>query len=633
MHNTLNEALDKWKNLAGHGFIVALLDFAFLAFAAYLGYAIRLTLFIPQVNRVDLERVAFAFSCWTVFVFFLGGQYRTLWTQAGMEDYIRFARLYLAGAVAFTIFGFWVRFALLPRTSLAIMLFAGILFCGGLRVSWRLAHPSLYPGQERLETLIVGAGETGALLARDLLRHEGDLRLCGFVDDDPQKEGKRISGLAVLGETKDLPTLIREHRVKVVLVAMPSASGRKIRALYDRLAPLGVSVRVLPSLRELAGGEISVNRLRQIRLEDLLGREPVQIDIQKIAAYLRGRTVLVTGAGGSIGSEIVRQILQNDPKEVILLGHGEQSIYLLLESFRKSPVRVPLHPIVADVADEVAMRSVFRSRRPQVIFHAAAHKHVPLMEDNPREALRVNALGTLTIAELAGEFYAERMVLISTDKAVNPSSVMGASKRVAELLLGETQKRFPETIYMAVRFGNVLGSRGSVVPKFEEQIAGGGPVTVTDPAMKRYFMLIPEAVSLVIQAGAIGQGGELFVLDMGDPISIAEMAEILIRLHGYEPGKDIAIAYTGIRPGEKLFEELFYDPATVQPTAHPKVFASALAATNGSAKTPDIASLLRQSLREPDSASSLLHTVVPEYVGYTFESSTVLSPSGSNGSQ
>jgi FlaA1/EpsC-like NDP-sugar epimerase len=263
------------------------------------------------------------------------------------------------------------------------------------------------------------------------------------------------------------------------------------------------------------------------------------------------------------------------------------------------------------------MRGVFRLRRPQVIFHAAAHKHVPLMEDNPREALRVNALGTLTIAELAGEFRTERMVLISTDKAVNPSSVMGASKRVAELLLGETQKRFPETIYMAVRFGNVLGSRGSVVPKFEEQIADGGPVTVTDPAMKRYFMLIPEAVSLVIQAGAIGQGGELFVLDMGDPISIAEMAEILIRLHGYEPGKDIAITYTGIRPGEKLFEELFYDPDTVHPTAHPKVFASTLDTANGSSKTGGIASFLRQSLREPDSALSLLREAVPEYVGST----------------
>jgi FlaA1/EpsC-like NDP-sugar epimerase len=268
-----------------------------------------------------------------------------------------------------------------------------------------------------------------------------------------------------------------------------------------------------------------------------------------------------------------------------------------------------LHPVIADVADEEAMREIFRRWRPQVIFHAAAHKHVPLMENNPREALRVNGLGTLTVAELAGEFGAERMVLISTDKAVNPSSVMGATKRVAELLLGKTQKGFPGTVYMAVRFGNVLGSRGSVIPKFEEQIASGGPVTITDPAMKRYFMLIPEAVSLVIQAGAIGQGGELFVLDMGDPISIAEMAEILIRLHGYEPGKDISIVHTGIRPGEKLFEELFYNPDTVQPTVHPKVFVSALAV----ASVPEITTLLEQGLREPEGVVPLLRVMVPEY--------------------
>jgi FlaA1/EpsC-like NDP-sugar epimerase len=370
-------------------------------------------------------------------------------------------------------------------------------------------------------------------------------------------------------------------------------------------------VRVLPSLHEIAGGTISVSRLRHIRLEDLLGRESVRIDLQKVSAYLRGRTVLVTGAGGAIGSEIVRQVLQNEPRELVSLGHGEQSIYSLLESLSKEKTEIPVHPVIADVADETAMRDVFARRRPQVIFHAAAHKHVPLMEGNPREALRVNALGTHATALLAGEFGAERMVLISTDKAVNPSSVMGASKRAAELLLDEAQARFPGTAYMAVRFGNVLGSRGSVIPKFEEQIESGGPVTVTDPAMKRYFMLIPEAVSLVIQAGSAGRGGELFVLDMGKPVLISEMAKLLIRLHGYEPERDIPIAYTGVRPGEKLFEELFYDPASVRPTAHPKVFASALR-TDGE-KTRDIAELLERSLKSSAEAASLLREMVPEY--------------------
>ncbi|MDR2528663.1 MAG: polysaccharide biosynthesis protein [Synergistaceae bacterium] len=610
----LNRLCTIWKKLAGRGFCVAALDFVFLAFAAYLGYAIRLTLFIPPVNLPDLGRVALVFPASIVVIFLAGRQYGTLWTQAGFEDYVRFARLYVLGALLFAAVFFSWRLALpsralflLPRTSFAIMLFSGMIFCGALRVSWRLALPPHPTSQLQLDALIFGAGEAGTLLARDLLRNPGELRLRGFIDDDLQKEGKRIAGLAVLGGSEALPSLVRRHQIKVVLVALPSVNGRRIRTLYDALAPLGVSVRVLPSLHELAGGNISVSRLRHIRLEDLLGREPVQLDIQKVAAYLRGRSVLVTGAGGSIGSEIVRQVLRNGPKEVVLLGHGEQSIYLLLESLRDSPV--PLCPIIADAADAAGMRGVFARWRPQVVFHAAAHKHVPLMEDCPREALRVNALGTLTTAELAGEFRAERMVLISTDKAVNPSSVMGASKRVAELLLGEAQERFPSTVYMAVRFGNVLGSRGSVIPKFEQQIANGGPVTVTDPAMKRYFMLIPEAVSLVIEAGAIGQGGELFALDMGEPVSITEMAELLIRLHGYEPRKDVSIVYTGIRPGEKLFEELFYDPDAVRPTAHPKVFASRLTAP----KTAPVAELLRQSLDEPGRALELLRQMVPEY--------------------
>ena len=593
--------------MAGRGIGIALLDFVFLALSAYLGYAIRLTIFMPGVILFDLVKVLCIFASWIIAVFFAGGQYRTLWTQAGMEDYVRFARLYVLAAFFFTVTHYVWRFALLPRTSLVIMLFAGMILCGFLRVSCRVAHLPPPVAHTGLKTIIVGAGDAGAILARELLRNGGELFPCGFVDDDPQKKGKSVAGLTVLGGCKELPPLIRELRIKVVLVAMPSANRQKIREIYDTLAPLGVSVRVLPNLRELAGGEVTVSRLRSIKLEDLLGREPVHIDVRKVSAYLSGRSVLVTGAGGSIGSEIVRQVLQNGPKEVILLGHGEQSIYSLLEHL--SDHCAELIPLVADVADATAIRDVFERRRPQVIFHAAAHKHVPLMEDNPREALRVNALGTLTVARLAGEFEAERMVLISTDKAVKPSSVMGASKRVAELLLGETQRQFPKTAFMAVRFGNVLGSRGSVIPKFERQIAGGGPVTVTDPAMKRYFMLIPEAVSLVIEAGAIGEGNELFALDMGDPISIPEMAEILIRLHGYEPHKDIQITYTGVRRGEKLFEELFYDPEGVRPTEHPKVFVSDLKAETNT----NMMALLETSLAEPGRALPFLREMVPEY--------------------
>lgn len=610
---SLNLLLNIWKKLAGHGVYVAVLDAVLLFFAVYLGYAIRLTLFIPQANLIDCLYAAGVFVFLNLSIFAWGRQYKILWTHAGLEDYIRFVRLYFVAAILFMLGNSWWRFALLPRTSLVIMLFAGLVFCGMLRVSFRLAHPAIKNPSAVVETLIVGAGEAGVLLARDLLRSPEDLRLLGFVDDDPLKYGKNIAGLGVLGKTSELPLLIEQRGVKVVLVAIPSADGKKIRAIYDLLAPLNIEVRVLPSLRELAGGRISFDRLRRIRLEDLLGREPVKINTQEIAAYLRGRTVLVTGAGGSIGSEIVRQVLLTQPKEIVLLGHGEQSIYTLTESLIKLHLTVPLHSVIADVADSTAMREVFKAYQPQVVFHAAAHKHVPLMENSPREALRVNGRGTQVVAELCGEYGTEKMVLISTDKAVNPSSVMGASKRVAELILEEVQKRSPATSYMAVRFGNVLGSRGSVIPKFEEQIASGGPLTVTDPAMKRYFMLIPEAVSLVIQAGAMGQGGELFVLDMGEPVLIYEMAEMLIRLHGYKPHKDIAITFTGVRPGEKLFEELFYNPDAVLSTGHPKVFSTSLSFSHA-CKTP-VSELLSQSLAAGDVVVvlELLRQMVPEY--------------------
>ncbi|MBR1672262.1 MAG: polysaccharide biosynthesis protein [Fretibacterium sp.] len=611
MRRIFSAFIGLWVRGANHGFIVAVLDFLLLALASYLGYALRLSLFIPPIYASDCLRASLLLPTLAVVIFALFGQYRTLWSQASLEDYVRFTKLYvLAVLVVFVVNRVW-HVALFPRTTRAILSFAGILFCGGLRVSWRLArtHHDGHGGQ--LKALIVGAGEAGALLARDLMRHTSDLLPAAFVDDDPQKAGKNIAGLDVVGDTSHLAEIVRAGGFQVVLIAIPSAHGGKIRSLYDQLAPLGVQVRLLPSLRELAGGQVSVTRLRHIRLEDLLGRDPVKIDLDEPSNYVRGRRVLITGAGGSIGSEIVRQVLQNGPAELFLLGHGEQSIYLLMESLSRRGTSVPLHPIIADVADAAAMEDVFQRWRPQLVFHAAAHKHVPLMEFCPREALRVNGLGTRTLARAAGKYGAERMVLISTDKAVNPSSVMGATKRVAERVLEQEQRRCPTTAFMAVRFGNVLGSRGSVIPKFEKQIAEGGPVTVTAPQMKRYFMLIPEAVSLVIQAGAMGRGGELFVLDMGEPVSITEMAELLIRLYGFEPYRDIPIVFTGIRPGEKLEEELFYDPAKVHPTRHPKIFASTLREV----ALPDegLDALLEEAVSRPAQASNLLHQLVPEY--------------------
>ena len=604
---------EKWRKLSGMGYLVALLDFILLALAVYLGYALRLgILIIPQyVNDWIYVMLMLPAVCVAEFAMF--GQYSTIWQHAGTEDFIKFTWLYIVSILAFLLMNSIFGIAVFPRTSFVISFFAGLFLCGGLRFSWLMAK-SIHTSRksERLKTLIIGAGEAGAFLARDLMRNESELYPVGFIDDDEHKLGRHISGLKVMGTTRELRTITEREHIDVVLIAIPSANGKKIREIYNMLSELNVQVRILPSLRELADGKVSVSGIRKVKLEDLLGREPVRINLEASMNYIKDRRVLITGAGGSIGSEIVRQVIHNNPSEIIALGHGEQSIYLLNEHLPEH-INIPVRTVIADVADEVSMRDVFMRYKPEVIFHAAAHKHVPLMEFNPREAMRVNDLGTRTVARLAGEFNAHRMVMISTDKAVNPSSVMGATKRLAEKILEREQRLHPETKYMAVRFGNVLGSRGSVIPKFEEQIASGGPVTVTDPGMKRYFMLIPEAVSLVIQAGALGHGGELFVLNMGEPVVIKDMAELLIRLSGYEPYRDINIVYTGMRPGEKLYEELFYDENAVHGTLHPKIFVSNIKSGHDEID-PELDTILDYALRHPDDALRLLMQLVPEYI-------------------
>lgn len=603
---------DSWRKASGHGLIVAAIDFVLLAVSVYIGYAIRLGIIMPS-HIYDCIRTALFLPAVCVAILWLVGQYKVIWFHAGTEDYMYFLWAYVVSVSAFTLINGITQFAVFPRISLTISFLTGLFLCGGLRFSWPMMKSiHVRPNSEIKRALIVGAGEAGSLLARDLMRGDSEIYPVGFVDDDSTKAGHQISGLRIFGKTSDLREIVSREEIKIVLIAIPSVSGRKKREIYEMLAPLNVKVRILPSMRELAGGKVSVSGLRQVKLEDLLGREPVRINLESSMNYVRGKRVLITGAGGSIGSEIVRQVIHNEPSEVIALGHGEQSIYLLMESLNREDVKIPVHPVIADVADEIAIQNLFAKHKPQVVFHAAAHKHVPLMEFAPREAMRVNDLGTRTIAKSAGKFNAERMVMISTDKAVNPSSIMGATKRLAEKILEREQRNYPETKYMAVRFGNVLGSRGSVIPKFEQQIASGGPVTVTHPDMKRYFMLIPEAVSLVIQAGALGHGGELFVLDMGEPVVIREMAELLIRLCGYEPYKDIQITYTGIRPGEKLYEELFYDENSVNGTLHPKIFVSKIKMGDPSHDT-DIDTNLEYALRYPDEALSILKKLVPEF--------------------
>lgn len=422
--------------------------------------------------------------------------------------------------------------------------------------------------------LIFGAGRAGESVVREIRRNENlPYEICGFLDDDPQKLGKIIHGVEILGNRKMLKSIVDEHTIDEIFIALPSAPGEEIREIMRLCRGSKVRFKTLPGMQELIEGKLLSMQLRDISVEDLLRRPPSDINLAEIAAYITGKIVLVTGAGGSIGSEICRQILPFQPSLVLLLGHGENSIYTIHQELSERPDlgHTKLVPIIADVQHDAKIRAVFREHQPNIVFHAAAHKHVPLMESNPEEAIKNNILGTSNLVHAAHDAQVERFVMISTDKAVNPTSVMGATKRFAEMIMKSVAKKSP-TRFCAVRFGNVLGSRGSVVPLFKKQIERGGPVTVTHPSMIRYFMTIPEASKLVIQAGSYGKGGEVFLLDMGDPVKIADLAADLIRLAGLEEGKDIKIEYSGLRPGEKLFEELLTAEEGVSATRNKKIF-------------------------------------------------------------
>lgn len=474
--------------------------------------------------------------------------------------------------------------------------------------------------------LIAGAGEAGVLVLRELRTNpQMGLAPVGFVDDDPAKHGILLQRLRVLGGRESIPELVRAHHIEQVIIAIPSASGKAIREIVDICEAVGVRARIVPGIYELLGGTVRLNQLRDVEIEDLLRRAPVHTDIAGVTGLLRGKRVLVTGAGGSIGSELCRQILRCEPASLVLLGHGENSIFDIYNELRQletSPSAPKfstssIAPVIADIRFPDRLAAVFAEHRPQIVFHAAAHKHVPLMEDNVADAISNNVLGTRRLLDACMAAGVDQFVLISTDKAVNPTNVMGATKRVAEQMVQATARQ-TGCRYVAVRFGNVLGSRGSVVPFFRKQIAAGGPVTVTHPDIRRYFMTIPEAVQLVLQAATLGQGGEVFVLDMGEPVRIADLARDLIRLSGLEPGRDIEIRYTGLRPGEKLFEELFNAGESYARTQHEKIFVCC----NGAGPKEDVAVALDTALAalldaagraDPAEIRRRLRTLVPEY--------------------
>lgn len=425
---------------------------------------------------------------------------------------------------------------------------------------------------DKVKTLIVGAGSAGSMVALEMAsRPEEGYVVVGFLDDDPAKLGETVAEVPVLGPVGDLVAIASEHAVQHIIIAIPSASGRAVREVVRLCEEAGRSFMIVPGVWEILLGSVTISQLREVQLDDLLGRETVVLDTDEMTAYLRGKKILITGAGGSIGSELVRQVALFDPGLLLLMGRGENSVYEIDQELSLAHPDLQKLPIIGSVTNPIALEQVFRDYRPDIVFHAAAHKHVHLMEAFPEEAIRNNVTGTRRLIDAAVESGTDRLVMLSTDKAVRPQGVMGASKRLAELLMIERARRGCPTKLVAVRFGNVLGSRGSVVPLFREQIRQGGPVTVTHPDATRYFMTIREAAMLVLEAGLLGTGGEIFVLDMGEPIRIAELAEHLIRLSGMEPGRDIAIRYCGLRAGEKLHEEVWSDAEVLSETRYEKI--------------------------------------------------------------
>ncbi|HEY3804360.1 MAG TPA: nucleoside-diphosphate sugar epimerase/dehydratase [Kofleriaceae bacterium] len=469
-------------------------------------------------------------------------------------------------------------------------------------------------GDERHRVLLIGAGEAGVLVAREIARR-ADLGLqpVGFLDDDPLKVGTSIGGLPVLGTTRDVAAVAERKHVQRVLITIASAAGEQIRRIAELCRDAQLEIKIIPGVYEIVGDKVNLSRIREVAIEDLLGREPVNLDEEVVGASIRGHIVFVTGAGGSIGSELCRQVCRFGPARLVLVERFENALFEIHRELVQTFPGVLIEPAVADVCDEIRMTQLFESIKPELVFHAAAHKHVPMMEWNPGEAVKNNVGGTRTIANLSVRFGVHRFVLVSTDKAVNPTSVMGATKRIAEIYL-QALSRTSVTRFVTVRFGNVLGSAGSVIPIFREQIANGGPVTVTHPEMRRYFMTIPEASQLVMQAGAMGEGGEIFILDMGEPVKIVDLARDLITLSGLRPDEDIEIKFSGVRAGEKLFEELSTSAEHADKTKHPKVFIGRIKVHEWDEVESGIDSLLAAARSTAmDRVRALLGALVPEY--------------------
>ena len=563
-------------------------------------------------------------------VFGMLKQFRGWWRYAGISDLISIGKASLISTILIVLLWYVVvvnitavrrtfpDIAAISQGVLILDMFFTILLLGGLRMMVRLYHEEFYREESAhlKRFLIIGAGNTGEALLREIHRMAvAQYEVIGFVDDDPAKQGMSIHDIPVLGTVDQLPAICKDHEVEEIAIAMPGATHQQLRRVIQICEGTKIRFRTVPSITDIASGKFKVSQIRDVDINDLLGREVVQLDLNKIEEFIKDKVILVTGAGGSIGSEMCRQVCLFKPELLLLVEQAENALFFIERELRQSFPDVPMKDIICDITDEPRVSALFDKFRPQVVIHAAAHKHVPLMETNPGEALKNNIKGTRTVADAADKYGSTNFVMISTDKAVNPTSIMGSTKRIAEMYIQDLN-RTSKTAFVTVRFGNVLGSNGSVVPIFKAQIAAGGPVTVTHPDMRRYFMTIPEASQLVLQAATMGKGGEIFVLDMGEPVKIIDLARELITLSGFRPDEDIEIKFTGLRPGEKLFEELSITGENMLPTPHPKIGVWQNRPMDRQQLRDGIDRLINisQSLDRAEIITAIKH-LVPEYIG------------------
>ena len=562
--------------------VLVLIDILLVGGSLYLALVLRFEGDIPAGYMVVFERLLRPVILINLLVFFLAGLYRRFWRYASVDELLFVFLVVWAAAVGSYLYSVHAGL-LLPRSVYVIFLCLLLFLLGGSRFLLRvladyLSRRGAGLSKGNAPVLILGAGNAGVLVAREFKKHQAEqgVRFVGFIDDDPAKRDQVIQGFPVLGAREDLRRIVEERGISEIVIAMPSVPYVKLREIIELCEGLPVKIKTVPGVYEILEGKVNLQHLKEVEIEDLLRRPPVESDMEGISGYLAGRTVMVTGAGGSIGAELCRQLALLGPAKLVLLDQSENDLFQTEQELYRDYPGLHFYPLVRDIRDRLPLEQVFINLKPRVIFHAAAYKHVPLMENNPEEAVKNNVLGSKNLLDLAVRHGVERFVVISTDKAIKPSSVMGATKRTVEIYM-QDKARFQAhqnsaCAFCAVRFGNVLGSRGSVVPIFKEQIAAGGPVTVTHPEMTRYFMTIPEAVQLVIQAGAFGKNGEIFVLDMGEPVKVVDLARDMIILSGLLPEKDIAIEFTGVRPGEKLTEELFSDRENFALTKHRRIF-------------------------------------------------------------